>query len=134
MYYQFASLTKNRVIIAIQSYFRNRQVPFGSRYGLFSNFWFRFLAKLSVPVRVSGSRVPESNTKALLLDKTTKRGEGILDSFFSSSTKKVHRVCMYLQLLYLALLFNEGNVVQVVVYVREHEPRWPQQLSDYVRQ
>ena len=29
MHYQFASLTKNRVIIAIQSYFRNRRVPFG---------------------------------------------------------------------------------------------------------
>ena len=29
MHYQFESLTKNRVIIAIQSYFRNRRVPFG---------------------------------------------------------------------------------------------------------
>ena len=41
-------------------------------------------------------------------------------------------ICMYLQLLSLALLFNEGNVVHVVVYVREHEPRWPQQLSEQV--
>ena len=40
-------------------------------------------------------RVEVSVVALLLLDKTTKRGEGILDSFFSSSTKKVHSVCMY---------------------------------------
>ena len=38
------------------------QFQFGSGYGLFSNFRFQFFAKLSIPVRVSGSRVPESNT------------------------------------------------------------------------
>ena len=37
---------------------------FGSGYGLFSNFRFRFFAKLSIPVHLMGSRVPESNTRS----------------------------------------------------------------------
>ena len=44
---------------------------FGSGYGLFPNFQFRFFKKQAIPVRVTGSRVPDSNTRRYELRRQT---------------------------------------------------------------